>query len=138
MFGLDLAAIVASGIAAFIPAGIDIIKGAANRWIGGGAQMQPSNFAEYLEMQKADVSKIEALAKIDALPIGASLWVVNLRGSVRYIVILQIFFVWVVTAVASIWVPVSDHILQWVGSLASSAMFFILGERVNLMFKATK
>lgn len=64
------------------PAAIDLIKNTAGalarRWAGLSVDDQ-------IKLQNADISKLEALAKLDNPAGTPSQWVVNLRASFRYI-----------------------------------------------------
>ena len=124
-----------SALTAFIPAAIDGVKGLFNKF-SGGAQAQPANFAEYLQAGDLEINRLEAIAKLDQPGSDVSRWVNNLRASSRYIIAYAIIVVWCVTAVVSIWVFVDDSILMWIGGMASSVMFFMFGDRVNMHLNA--
>lgn len=131
-----LESLLLSAMSAFIPVAIDGAKGLFNR-IAGGAQAEPANFAELLQMQKLEIEKLQAIASLDAPAGQVSLWVSNLRASMRYLSAALILGVWALVAIISIWVPVADEIVQWIGTMASSVMFFLFGDRVymNLKFR---
>jgi len=131
MFGLDIGAILASALTAFIPAGIDIVKGVANRWLGG-AQTKPASFAEYLQLMTAETGRLEAIAKLDTPAGNVSKWVANLRGATRYIVVLIVLSVWAISAIVSLYVPVDTNALQQIGVMASAVMFFLFGDHINM------
>jgi len=72
----------ASVIAALLPAGVDALKGLfggiARKW--GGLSVD-----DEIKLDQAQVSKLEALAKLDNPAGTPSQWVVDLRASFRYI-----------------------------------------------------
>lgn len=136
-----LTALLTSMISAFVPAAIDGVKvlatGLANR-VTGGAAARPSSFAEALQWKQADIEQLKALATLDNGGGTPSLWVVNLRQSCRYLAAYAILAMCVFTIVASIWIPISDDIVGWIGTMANSVMFFLFGDRVYANLKGQR
>lgn len=65
-----------------LPAAIDLLKGGLTRI---GNKISGLSVDDQIKLQNADISKLEALAKIDN-PYGTpSQWVIDLRASFRYI-----------------------------------------------------
>lgn len=78
MFGPLLTAL----ISAFIPVAVEGAKQGINMITGGP---KPTSIDEQIKLEQAEVGKLEALAKLDN-PYGTpSQWVIDLRGSARYL-----------------------------------------------------
>ena len=77
-----LGPLISGILSAFVPVAVEGAKQVMNRVTGGP---QPTTVAEKIQLEQADVAKIEALAKLDN-PYGQpSQWVVDLRASARYV-----------------------------------------------------
>lgn len=124
-----LTSLLLSALTAFIPVGMDTIKGLSNKWLGG-AQFQPSNFADYVQLQQLDVEKLKALSQLDAPGGPISPWVANLRASTRYLITWAVILTWVAIELISIKVPVEDAIISDVQIMSNAVMFFLFGDRV--------
>lgn len=123
-----LESILASVVA---PAAIDLVKntlGAVSRkWAGLSVDDQ-------IKLQNADISKLEALAKLDN-PVGnPSQWVVDLRASFRYIGAGLVILIGTFVVVESQSAPLIDAGLQ----LISMPFGFIFGERLYLGLKGNQ
>jgi hypothetical protein len=113
------------------PALVPAITDGARALIGkvtGGAGAQPQNVAEAIQLMEAQTKRVQALAELDKLPDGASLWVINLRGSFRYIVAGGA----VGAAIVGTYVNVNPVFLAMLYELAGASMSFIIGERMYL------
>ncbi len=67
---------------ALVPVASEGIKQGLTKWFGG---VKPTSIAEVIELDKAEIEKLKALAELDT-PVGTpSQWVVDLRASMRYI-----------------------------------------------------
>jgi hypothetical protein len=118
-----LESLLASVIA---PAAIDLIKNTAGalsrKWAGLSVDDQ-------IKIQNADISKLEALSKLDA-PVGTpSQWVVDLRASFRYIgaglaIAAGLFIV--------VGMPMSPVMVDAGLQLIAMPFGFIFGERLYL------
>ena len=112
--------------AALAPAAIDAVKGifgaASRKWIGLSVDDQ-------IKLQNADIEKVKALSALDN-PYGTpSQWVVDLRGSFRYIACA----VFVIGGIATMFIAPA---LAPIGmEAASAASSFIFGERMLLSLK---
>ena len=133
---MDIAAIVATLVPALIPSIIDAIKGLFGK-ITGIDPAAPKSNAEAIELMKAESEKLKALAEIDK-PVGQpSQWVVDLRASFRYI---AVGFV-VLTTVIFNFIPDRFYNAEtdaFMRQICGSAVFFILGDHVNLRMKNNK
>ena len=114
--------------AALAPAAVDAIKGlfgaASRKWIGLSVDDQ-------IKLQNADVERIKALAGLDN-PYGTpSQWVIDLRGSFRYIACAVI----VIGGISTMFLAPA---LAPIGmEAASAASSFIFGERMLLSIKGS-
>lgn len=69
-------------ISALIPVGVEGTKQLINKAVGGP---KPTTIAEQIELEKADIARLEAVAKLDDPHGTPSQWVVDLRASARYL-----------------------------------------------------
>lgn len=118
-------------ISALAPAAIDAVKtlfGGLSRRIGG------LSVDDEVKLASSDISRLEALAKLDNPAGTPSQWVVDLRASFRYIA----SGIMVVGGIALVWygLTISSAELSEAGvSIALAPSSFILGERMLLKFK---
>jgi len=115
-------------VGALIPVGIDGIKQIFTRFAGG---VKPTTIAEQLQLEEADIKRIEALAKLDN-PYGTpSQWVVDLRASSRYIGALAVIAIGLSTLYLTI-----DPFVQRIGLEAANIAFgFLFGSRIMANLK---
>jgi hypothetical protein len=115
-------------IGALIPVGIDGIKQIFTRFAGG---VKPTTIAEQLQLEEADIKRIEALAKLDN-PYGQpSQWVVDLRASSRYLGALAVILIGLSTLYMTI-----DPFVQRIGLEAANIAFgFLFGSRIMANLK---
>lgn len=131
MFGTILAAILPSLIESFR----DVTKAASNKWIGISVDDQ-------IKLEQSQVSKLEALSKLDN-PYGTpSQWVIDLRASFRYIAagasILAGMFV-IGYAFTSIADKDAAYIVGLFGAdLIGIPFAFVFGDRLAINMKAFK
>lgn len=120
--------IIESIIGALVPVGIDGIKQLINRFTGG---VKPTTVAEQIELEKMDISRIEAIAKLDAPTGTPSQWVIDLRASARYIGALFVIGVGIGTLFFN--VPAE---IQRIGIEAANIAFgFLFGSRIMANLK---
>jgi len=117
--------IVETIIGALVPIGAEAIKQVVTKFSGGA---KPTNVAEIIQLDQAEVSKLEALAKLDN-PFGnPSQWVVDLRASSRYIGALGV----IAAGIIAIFVPGLDVKVQTVALEAANIAFgFLFGTRIT-------
>ena len=115
-------------IGALVPVGIDGIKQMFTRFAGG---VKPTTIAEQLQLEEADIKRIEALAKLDN-PYGQpSQWVVDLRASSRYLGALAVILIGLSTLYLTI-----DPFVQRIGLEAANIAFgFLFGSRIMANLK---
>lgn len=125
-----------------IPAAVDAVKsliGGVSQWItrkAGG--VVPTTIDEVIKLENANVSRLEALSKLDN-PFGSpSQWVVDLRASFRYISAGLFVGGFILNLVLASFYPGAAAFVPITGELAAGAASFIFGERLLLNFKATK
>lgn len=120
--------IIESIIGALVPVGVEGIKQIINRFTGG---VKPTTIAEQIELEKIDISRIEAIAKLDAPAGTPSQWVVDLRASARYIGALFVIGVGIGTLFFN--VPAD---IQRIGIEAANIAFgFLFGTRIMANLK---
>ena len=128
--------LIASAASALFPVVIDGGKALVNKFTGG-AQAEPSNFTERLQLEDKEIERLKAIAESDK-PIGTpSQWVVDLRASARYVsVFLILANSFAIGALASIGiVDVSSEYVMLTVQMANSAFFFLFGDRVYVNIK---
>lgn len=120
--------IIESIIGALVPVGVEGIKQLINRFTGG---VKPTTVAEQVQLERIDIDRIEALAKLDNPSGTPSQWVVDLRASARYIGALFVIAVGIGTLFLN--VP-SD--IQRIGIEAANIAFgFLFGSRIMANLK---
>ena len=112
---------------AVVPAVADAVRGLVAKFTGS-AGAQPQNVAETIQLMEAQTKRVQALAELDRLPDGASKWVVDLRGSFRYIVCGGV----VGAAVVGVLSGVDEAAGLVLLDLGGACMSFIIGERMYL------
>lgn len=120
--------IIESIIGALVPVGVEGIKQLINRFTGG---VKPTTVAEQIELEKVDISRIEALAKLDNPSGTPSQWVIDLRASARYLGALFVIGVGIGTLFLN--VPAD---IQRIGIEAANIAFgFLFGARIMANLK---
>lgn len=112
---------------AFIPTIADSVRAVVGKFTGA-AGAQPQNVDEAIRLMEAQTARVQALAELDKMPDGASKWVINLRGSYRYIVV---SIVELVTLVA-VFSGVDSVVMVALLDLAGACMVLIIGERMHI------
>lgn len=110
-------------IGALLPVAVESGKQLITKWVGG---VKPTTIDEQIKLEQAEVSRIEALAKLDT-PIGTpSQWVIDLRASARYLGALLVITV----GISTLYYPVSDQIRTIALEAANIAFGFLFGSRI--------
>lgn len=113
---------------ALVPAAIDMIRTTVNRVVGVKAQ----TVDEVIQLRNSEVEKLKALAEMDNPGGTPSQWVIDLRGSFRYI----LAGVTICAAVTTLYVPGVPEVLFDYSWQAASAVFsFLFGEHIMLRIK---
>ncbi len=117
-------------VPALLPAAGDAIRGVVSKFLGNGGA-EPQSVDESIKLMQAEVERMKALAELDKPTGEISKWVADLRASTRYIVVYPIMLNWIAQGMWG-----SDAAaLQISTDLASSAFFFLFGDRVYLKYK---
>jgi hypothetical protein len=117
---------------AILPAAADAVRGIVAKFTGS-AGAQPQNVAETIQLMEAQTKRVQALAELDRLPDGASKWVVDLRGSFRYIVCGGV----VGAAVVGVLTGVDEAAGLVLLDLGGACMSFIIGERMYIKLRGS-
>ena len=121
--------IIETIIASLVPVAADSIKQLLVKFVGG---VKPTTVAEQIQIDKSEIEKLEALAKLDT-PIGQpSQWVVDLRASARYLGALAVIAV----GVGSLYMPTMPPTVQITALEAANIAFgFLFGSRIVAAWK---
>jgi hypothetical protein len=113
---------------ALVPAAIDMIRTTVTRLVGVKAQ----TVDEVIQLRNSEVEKLKALAEMDNPGGTPSQWVIDLRGSFRYI----LAGVTITAAVTTLYVPgVPEVLLDYSWQAASAVFSFLFGEHIMLRIK---
>jgi hypothetical protein len=112
---------------ALVPAAIDIVKTTVERIVGVKAQ----TVDEVIKLRESEVSKLEALAKLDNPGGNPSQWVVDLRGSFRYI----LASLSIISAITTLYIPTDEIVVNYAWQAASAVFSFLFGEQLVLRMK---
>lgn len=111
-------------LSALIPVGVEGIKQGINRLTGG---VKPTTVAEQIQLDEQDIKRMEALAKLDNPGGTPSQWVVDLRGSARYLTAFGVIF----GGIGMAFVPEVDPAVKLVGLEGANIAFgFLFGTRI--------
>ena len=116
--------ILESLLGALIPIGAEALKQGVSKWIGG---VKPATIDEQIKLDQSEISRIEALAKLDA-PIGQpSQWVIDLRASARYLGALVV----IACGISTLYIPGIDAAIRAIALEAANIAFgFLFGSRI--------
>jgi len=115
--------LVESIIGALLPVAVESGKQLITKWVGG---VRPTTIDEQIKLDQSDVSRLEALAKLDT-PVGTpSQWVIDLRASARYIGALVVIGV----GISTMYVPVEESVRKLALEAANIAFGFLFGSRI--------
>lgn len=111
-------------LSALVPVGVEGIKQAINAKLGG---VKPTTVAEQIQLDDQDIRRMETIAKLDNPGGTPSQWVVDLRGSARYLAA----FLVIGGGIALALVPAVPVAVQLVGLEAANIAFgFLFGQRI--------
>lgn len=114
-------------IGALVPVGVEGIKQVIARFSGG---VRATTIAEQIQLDNSEIARLEALAKLDNPGGTPSQWVIDLRGSSRYIGALLTIFV----GLSTLYVQTPETI-QMIGLQAANIAFgFLFGTRIVANF----
>lgn len=110
-------------VGALLPVAVESGKQLIIKWVGG---VKPTTIDEQIKLEQAEVSRIEALARLDT-PVGTpSQWVIDLRASARYVGALLVIAV----GISTLYVPVQENIRTLALEAANIAFGFLFGSRI--------
>lgn len=117
---------------ALLPVAADAVRGIVAKFTGS-AGAQPQNVTEAIQLMEAQTKRVQALAELDRLPDGASKWVIDLRGSFRYVVCGGV----VSAAVVGVLSGVDEAAGLVLLDLGGACMSFIIGERMYIKLRGS-
>lgn len=121
--------IIETIIAALVPVAAEGIKSAINKWTGG---VKPLNIDEQIKLDQSDISKLEAVAKLDNPGGTPSQWVIDLRASARYVAAGVV----IVGAIGAMFAPSVSVEVQKLSLEAANIVFgFLFGSRIVANFR---
>jgi len=111
-------------IGALVPIGAEAIKQGVSKLMGG---VKPTTIDEQIKLDQSEISRLEALAKLDT-PVGQpSQWVIDLRASARYIGALAV----IATGIGTLYITGLDPSVKMVALEAANIAFgFLFGSRI--------
>lgn len=115
--------IVETLIGALVPVAADGIRSLIQKFSGG---VKPINIDEQIKLDASDISKLEAIAKLDNPGGTPSQWVIDLRASSRYIAAGVV----IVGAIAAMFVPVEVEVKKMSLEAANIVFGFLFGSRI--------
>jgi hypothetical protein len=115
---------------ALLPAAGDAIRSVVGKFTGT-APAAPKTVGESIELMKAQTERMKALAEIDKPSGNAHRWVYDLRESSRYIAVFLIILNWIGQSAYG----TDAATIVIAAELASSAVFFLFGDRVYMHLK---
>ena len=111
-------------LSALIPVGVEGVKQGLNALTGG---VKPTSVAEQIQLEEQDIKRMAAVAALDNPGGIPSQWVVDLRGSSRYIAAFVVIF----GGVGLAFVPNIDFAVKAMALEAANIAFgFLFGSRV--------
>lgn len=115
--------LIESIIGALLPVAVESGKQLVTKWVGG---VKPATIDEQIKLDQSEVTRLEALAKLDT-PVGTpSQWVIDLRASARYLGALVVIGV----GISTLYVPVEASIRALALEAANIAFGFLFGSRI--------
>lgn len=116
-------------LSALIPVGVEGIKQGITALTGG---VKPTTVAEQIQLDEQDIRRMETIAKLDNPGGTPSQWVVDLRGSARYIAA----FVVIVAGLSLAFVEQVDPAVKLVGLEGANIAFgFLFGSRITAQIR---
>jgi len=116
-------------LSALIPVGVEGIKQGITALTGG---VKPTTVAEQIQLDEQDIRRMETIAKLDNPGGTPSQWVVDLRGSARYLA----SFAVILGGVGLAFVEGIDPTVKLIGLEGANIAFgFLFGQRIVTNFK---
>lgn len=116
-------------LSALIPVGVEGIKQGITALTGG---VKPTTVAEQLQLDEQDIKRLTALAALDNPGGTPSQWVVDLRGSARYLAAFTV----ILCGLGVAFVPEIDPAIKLLCLEGANIAFgFLFGQRIVSNFK---
>jgi len=116
-------------LSALIPVGVEGIKQGITALTGG---VKPTTVAEQLQLDEQDIRRMETVAKLDNPGGTPSQWVVDLRGSSRYIAA----FVIIIAGLGAAFVEGLDPAIKLLCLEGANIAFgFLFGSRITAQIR---
>lgn len=116
-------------LSALVPVGVEGIKQVITTKLGG---VKPTTVAEQIQLDEQDIKRLQAIAALDNPGGTPSQWVVDLRGSARYIAAGVV----IVGGTGISFISGVDPALALTGLEAANIAFgFLFGQRIVSNFK---
>lgn len=116
-------------LSALVPVGVEGIKQVISSKLGG---VQPTTVAEQIQLDDQDIKRLNAVAALDNPGGTPSQWVIDLRGSSRYLAA----FVVIIGGVSLSFVPDAPEAIKLAGLEAANIAFgFLFGQRIVTNFR---
>ena len=120
--------LLTSILSALVPVGVEGIKQVITNWSGG---VKPTTVAEQIQLDEQDIKRMQAIAALDNPGGTPSQWVVDLRGSARYISA----FVVILGGVGIAFSGIDPSIKALALEAANIAFGFLFGQRIVSNYK---
>lgn len=116
-------------LSALVPVGVEGIKQVITAKVGG---VKPTTVAEQIQLDEQDIKRLNAVAALDNPGGTPSQWVIDLRGSARYLAA----FVVILSGVGATFITGLDPSVQALGLEGANVAFgFLFGQRIVTNFK---
>ena len=116
-------------VASFVPIIGEGIKQTLSKWLGGP---QPTTVDEQIKLGNHEIEKLKALAELDNPGGTPSQWVIDLRGSARYIAAGAV----IIVGISSPFIQGIDPAIATVSLEAANIAFgFLFGTRIVSAWK---
>lgn len=116
-------------LSSLVPVGVEGIKQVITNFAGG---VKPTTIAEQLQLDEQDIKRMAAVAALDNPGGTPSQWVVDLRGSARYIAAGVV----IMGGIGLALVPDLESSIKLVALEAANIAFgFLFGQRIVANFK---
>lgn len=116
-------------LSALIPVGVEGVKHGLNALTGG---VKPTTVEQQIQLDEQDIKRMETIAKLDNPGGTPSQWVVDLRGSARYLAAYGV----ILGGIGMAFVEGIDPTVKLVGLEGANIAFgFLFGQRIVTNFK---
>jgi len=110
-------------VSALIPAAAEAVKGLVSKLVGG---VKPLTIDDQIKLDQSEITKLEAVSKLDNPGGTPSQWVIDLRASARYV---AAGFV-IIGATIAIFTPIEQEVKLVALEAANIVFGFLFGSRI--------